>query len=149
MNSTNEIDPNVPPSGSGCAECDAEGNWWLHLRRCTACDHVGCCEMGTGHEQHRCRHTKLGCAIESALSAPDGIEALDRHLRVGPAELDHAREFATVMTSTFGFTTQGMVDEAGATAVGGSSQRLCLSCGTELGGSSVPSSSPARLRKEP
>ena len=38
------IDPSVPPSGDGCVECDATGSWWLHLRRCAACGHVGCCD---------------------------------------------------------------------------------------------------------
>jgi hypothetical protein len=39
-----QVDPQVPPSGDGCVECDAAGGWWLHLRRCTACGHVGCCD---------------------------------------------------------------------------------------------------------
>ena len=54
------IDPSVPPSGTGCLECDATGGWWFHLRRCAACGHVGCCDSsprrhatahfsGTGH----------------------------------------------------------------------------------------------------
>jgi hypothetical protein len=38
------IDPDVPPSGTDCVECDAEGLWWLHLRRCAQCGHVGCCD---------------------------------------------------------------------------------------------------------
>jgi hypothetical protein len=38
------IDVTVPPSGTGCLECDATGSWWLHLRRCAACGHVGCCD---------------------------------------------------------------------------------------------------------
>jgi hypothetical protein len=40
------IDPEVPPSGSGCVECLAgEGpGWWLHLRRCASCGHIGCCD---------------------------------------------------------------------------------------------------------
>ena len=40
------IDPGVPPSGTGCAECLAgEGpGWWFHLRRCAQCGHVGCCD---------------------------------------------------------------------------------------------------------
>jgi hypothetical protein len=38
------IDPNVPPSGDGCVECEATGSWWLHLRRCAACGHIGCCD---------------------------------------------------------------------------------------------------------
>jgi hypothetical protein len=41
-----EIERSVLPSGTGCAECLAgEGaGWWLHLRRCAACGHVGCCD---------------------------------------------------------------------------------------------------------
>ena len=38
------VDPEVPPSGIGCAECDATGGWWVHLRRCAACGHIGCCD---------------------------------------------------------------------------------------------------------
>ncbi|QKJ18391.1 UBP-type zinc finger domain-containing protein [Microbacterium hominis] len=38
------IDPTVPPSGAGCVECDARDGWWIHLRRCAACGHVGCCD---------------------------------------------------------------------------------------------------------
>ncbi|MFF0622193.1 UBP-type zinc finger domain-containing protein [Streptomyces sp. NPDC004296] len=44
MSSTNGIDPAVPPSGTGCAECDAKGGWWFHLRRCAQCGHIGCCD---------------------------------------------------------------------------------------------------------
>ena len=49
-----QIDPTVPPSGTGCAECEASGGWWFHLRRCAACGHVGCCDSSpsqhaTGH----------------------------------------------------------------------------------------------------
>ncbi len=39
-----EIDTSVPPSGTGCVECDADGGWWVHLRRCTECGHIGCCD---------------------------------------------------------------------------------------------------------
>ena len=48
------IDTEVLPSGSGCVECDDTGSWWVHLRRCAACGHVGCCDdslnrHATGH----------------------------------------------------------------------------------------------------
>jgi hypothetical protein len=48
------IDPTVPPSGAGCVECDSSGGWWLHLRRCAACGHIGCCDSSpAGHaRQH-------------------------------------------------------------------------------------------------
>jgi hypothetical protein len=39
-----EIDASVKPSGAGCVECLADGGWWLHLRRCATCGHIGCCD---------------------------------------------------------------------------------------------------------
>jgi hypothetical protein len=48
------IDPSVLPSGTGCVECDAAGGWWVHLRRCAQCGHVGCCDSSP--EQHAGRH---------------------------------------------------------------------------------------------
>jgi hypothetical protein len=48
------IDPSVPPSGAGCVDCDATGGWWLHLRRCALCGHVGCCD--TSPSQHATGH---------------------------------------------------------------------------------------------
>ena len=43
-----------PPSGTGCVECDAAGGWWVHLRRCVECGHVGCCD--TSPAQHATAH---------------------------------------------------------------------------------------------
>lgn len=34
----------IPPSGPGCVECEELGSWWLHLRRCAYCGHIGCCD---------------------------------------------------------------------------------------------------------
>jgi hypothetical protein len=48
------IDPTVPPSGDGCADCDSVGGWWLHLRRCAACGHIGCCDSSPA--QHASAH---------------------------------------------------------------------------------------------
>jgi len=48
------IDPSAVPSGTGCAECLAAGGWWMHLRRCAQCGHVGCCD--TSPMQHATAH---------------------------------------------------------------------------------------------
>ena len=48
------IEPAVPPSGTGCVECETTGGWWLHLRRCTQCGHIGCCD--TSPSQHASAH---------------------------------------------------------------------------------------------
>jgi hypothetical protein len=50
------VDPSVPPSGAGCLECDAAGGWWLHLRRCALCGHIGCCDSSPA--QHASAHAK-------------------------------------------------------------------------------------------
>ncbi|UQX88283.1 UBP-type zinc finger domain-containing protein [Jatrophihabitans telluris] len=48
------VDPSVAPSGAGCVECTATGGWWLHLRRCAQCGHIGCCD--TSPMQHASKH---------------------------------------------------------------------------------------------
>ena len=48
------IDPTAAPSGAGCVACLATGAWWLHLRRCAACGHVGCCDNSPS--QHATAH---------------------------------------------------------------------------------------------
>ncbi|WP_042416422.1 UBP-type zinc finger domain-containing protein [Streptacidiphilus anmyonensis] len=56
MSSEHPIDPTVPPSGTGCVECDAVDGWWLHLRRCAACGHIGCCDDSPA--KHATAHAK-------------------------------------------------------------------------------------------
>ena len=51
-----QIDPTTPPSGTGCADCEATGAWWFHLRRCAACGHVGCCDSSPN--QHATAHAQ-------------------------------------------------------------------------------------------
>ena len=48
------IDVTVPPSGTGCAECEENGGWWFHLRRCAQCGHIGCCDSSPS--QHASAH---------------------------------------------------------------------------------------------
>jgi hypothetical protein len=50
------IDPAVPPSGPGCADCLEAGGWWFHLRRCAQCGHIGCCDSSPA--QHASAHAQ-------------------------------------------------------------------------------------------
>jgi hypothetical protein len=54
MSDHSGIDPAVPPSGTGCAECTAAGGWWFHLRRCAQCGQVSCCDSSPS--QHASKH---------------------------------------------------------------------------------------------
>ncbi|MFF5408413.1 UBP-type zinc finger domain-containing protein [Streptomyces misionensis] len=56
MTGNTAFDPTVPPSGTGCVECEATQGWWFHLRRCALCGHVGCCDSSPG--QHATAHYK-------------------------------------------------------------------------------------------
>jgi hypothetical protein len=56
MNSPDNREVSVPPSGPGCADCEATNGWWLHLRRCVDCGHVGCCDSSPS--QHGTAHYK-------------------------------------------------------------------------------------------
>ncbi|HTP49089.1 MAG TPA: UBP-type zinc finger domain-containing protein [Anaeromyxobacteraceae bacterium] len=47
---------NPAPSGPGCVECLATGGWWVHLRRCVDCGHVGCCDSSPS--KHATRHAR-------------------------------------------------------------------------------------------
>jgi hypothetical protein len=49
-----DIDPTAPPSGAGCVECEESRGWWVHLRRCARCGHIGCCDSSPG--QHATAH---------------------------------------------------------------------------------------------
>ncbi len=34
----------VKPASKGCADCLAAGDTWVHVRMCTECGYVGCCD---------------------------------------------------------------------------------------------------------
>lgn len=42
------------PRSDGCEECLASGDAWVHLRLCTSCGHVGCCD--SSKNKHATRH---------------------------------------------------------------------------------------------
>ena len=46
----------VTPSAKGCEECLKIGAWWVHLRLCLTCGHVGCCDSSPN--RHATKHFK-------------------------------------------------------------------------------------------
>ncbi len=59
------IDTNIPPSGDGCVECLAANGWWLHLRRCVACGHIGCCDNSPNQHATAHAHARSHTLIRS------------------------------------------------------------------------------------
>jgi uncharacterized UBP type Zn finger protein len=41
LDQVRDVEPTTP---TGCAECLAMGDTWVHLRLCLSCGHVGCCD---------------------------------------------------------------------------------------------------------
>lgn len=60
-----DIHPEVLPSGDGCVECEAVGDWWVHLRRCATCGHIGCCDDSLGRHATGHAHTTGHRVIQS------------------------------------------------------------------------------------
>ncbi len=46
------------PGTDGCVDCLAIGGRWVHLRRCIACGHVGCCDSSPN--RHATAHAAGG-----------------------------------------------------------------------------------------
>ena len=44
----------VKPNTDGCEECLKTGSWWVHLRLCENCGHVGCCDSSPN--RHATKH---------------------------------------------------------------------------------------------
>jgi len=38
----------VEPSAEGCEDCLRTGGFWVHLRMCQSCGHIGCCDNSPG-----------------------------------------------------------------------------------------------------
>ena len=61
----------VTPSALGCEECIKTGSWWVHLRICRSCGHVGCCDQSPG--KHATKHFKTsGHPIIEGYDPPEG-----------------------------------------------------------------------------
>lgn len=51
------IDTEVAPTSAGCQDCLATPTgWWVHLRRCASCAHIGCCDSSPA--QHASAHAR-------------------------------------------------------------------------------------------
>ena len=60
----------VTPSADGCEDCLKIGGWWLHLRVCRSCGHVGCCDQSPN--KHATKHFHAtGHPIMESYDPPD------------------------------------------------------------------------------
>ena len=60
----------VVPSALGCEECLAIGSFWVHLRLCRNCGHVGCCDESP-HRHASAHFAKTGHPIIEGYDPPE------------------------------------------------------------------------------
>lgn len=61
----------VTPSAIGCEECLRSDDWWVHLRLCRSCGHVGCCDDSPN--RHAAKHFQTTRhAIIEGYDPPEG-----------------------------------------------------------------------------
>ena len=51
LDQVRNVEPRTP---EGCEECLRTGSWWVHLRLCLSCGHVGCCDNSPN--KHATKH---------------------------------------------------------------------------------------------
>jgi uncharacterized UBP type Zn finger protein len=49
-----QVRPVQAKTPEGCEECLKTGSWWVHLRLCLTCGHVGCCDSSPN--KHASKH---------------------------------------------------------------------------------------------
>jgi ubiquitin-hydrolase Zn-finger-containing protein len=61
----------VAPSADGCEECLRTGSWWVHLRLCRTCGHVGCCD-DSPNRHARAHFHATGHPVIEGYDPPEG-----------------------------------------------------------------------------
>ena len=61
----------VRPNTRGCEECLKTGSWWVHLRMCRTCGHVGCCDSSPNKHATRHFHATRHPIVKSAEPGED------------------------------------------------------------------------------
>jgi hypothetical protein len=65
-------DPRRHASADGCEECLKTGSWWVHLRLCRECGHVGCCDDSPNKHADRALSTRRSHPIIEGYDPPEG-----------------------------------------------------------------------------
>jgi hypothetical protein len=77
------VEPNTP---DGCEECLATGGWWVHLRLCLSCGHVGCCDNSPGTHATKHFHKSKHPIMRSLEPGEDWGWCYIDEVMLGPAE---------------------------------------------------------------
>ena len=87
LDQVGDVRPRTP---EGCEECLRTGSWWVHLRLCLSCGHVGCCDNSPNKHATQHFHTTQDPVIQSFEPAEDWGWCYVDELFLEPAPLQKA-----------------------------------------------------------
>ena len=76
----------VTPSADGCEECLKIGSWWVHLRECQICGHVGCCDSSPNKHATKHYHATQHPIVQSFEPDEDWMWCYADEVFVDPAD---------------------------------------------------------------
>jgi uncharacterized UBP type Zn finger protein len=81
------VNPRTPQA---CEECLSSGSWWVHLRLCLSCGHVGCCDNSPNKHATSHFHQTLDPIMQSFEPGEDWGWCYVDQLFLEPAPLQKA-----------------------------------------------------------
>ena len=84
----------VVPSAKGCEDCLRIGSWWVHLRICLTCGHVGCCDSSPNRHATRHAHQTQHPLVQSLEPGEAWIWCYVDEVAFEPSDLAAARAAA-------------------------------------------------------
>jgi uncharacterized UBP type Zn finger protein len=79
------LQPVQAKTPDGCEECLATGGWWVHLRLCLSCGHVGCCDSSPSRHATAHYHATSHPVVQSFQPGEDWLWCYVDDLMMDPA----------------------------------------------------------------
>jgi uncharacterized UBP type Zn finger protein len=84
----------VTPSAEGCEDCLRTGGWWVHLRECLICGHVGCCDSSPNRHATKHFHATGHAIVQSFQPGEDWVWCYADEVYLAPEDVAQARAHA-------------------------------------------------------
>ena len=82
---------NVSPSAQGCEDCLKTGSWWVHLRECLVCGHVGCCDSSPNKHATKHFHATGHPIVQSFEPGEDWVWCYADEVYLAPEDVAQAQ----------------------------------------------------------
>jgi uncharacterized UBP type Zn finger protein len=82
----------VTPSAQGCEDCLKIGSWWVHLRECQICGHVGCCDSSPNKHATKHFHATQHPIVQSFEPGEDWLWCYVDEVLIEPDALTRSRQ---------------------------------------------------------